>query len=131
MEKSTKFVKRQINHQCPICLSTLLLIDNDYVCSGDQLVYWKKEFKRFAQMNKKEQQDYIEDLSDKDKFFDMYSQGDDLNCEFSTKIINILPSSSEKIADPIIVSRLEKSLRRPLTDEELENVPKINFPDDV
>lgn len=135
MVRSIKFRvkknKRQIYHQCPNCMSELKVEEGEYVCTGDQLTYWKKEIERFKKMELSEQRTYLSNIADESRFNEMLKQGSDLTCGFNTRIVNIMPTYSEQIPDPMVVDKMERSLGRRLTDEELENVPKINFPDDV
>lgn len=152
--KKKDIYKRQINHLCPNCMSTLTVENGDYVCTGDRLEIWQKVFEEFDKMQLKEKRDYLSSISDQDKFFDLYKQKSKLTCDFSTYRASLVPNYNETILDPLVVKRVQKSLGRPLTDEEKSGdtklyrrgndyktrlflgyeefeIPRINFPEDL
>lgn len=147
--------KRYHNLQCPLCLSTITVINNEYCCTGDRLKIWENEFKEFETLSKPiEKDEYLDKFSNKDLFIELYNKKDDLNCGFTFSSVIFSNKYEELIPDPIIVGKIEKSLGRRLNDNELEEnytfyrisnkysteefedsyeykIPRIKYPDDL
>lgn len=148
------FYKRKVNHLCPNCMSKMNLENGEYICSNDRLDTWKKEIDQFVTMDLGEKRKYLETIVDQDRFMEMYKKRDNLVCDYSTISMPITPNYNVEIPDPMVVGKIERSLRRPLTEEELSEgytfyrdknkfrtkptigykefkIPFINFPEDV
>lgn len=95
-------------------------------------------------MTLQEQQEYLESLSDESNFLSIVNTvTGEVYCGFSSKIKPVMPDPGIRIADPMAVAKLERALRRRLTEEELEEgyefsldnnlyrLPFIRFPEDV
>jgi len=99
-----------------------LIIDEDgkYKCTRDRLNLWKKEFERFDKMNNTDKEKYLDKIENKEKFYDLYNKGDNLDCGYSSNIVDVTPTYSVEIPDPMQVDMIEKKLGRKLTEIELE-----------
>lgn len=144
--------KRQLDHLCPECLSTLELSVDGYKCTGNRLRLWVKEFEKYDLLTEGEKKMYIANLADKEKFVELYNSKT-LECEYSPQMIEIIPEQSILIPDPMVVGKIELNFGRRLTDTELEEgflfyrkgknfshehlegynrfrIPRVLFPDD-
>lgn len=136
---------------CPHCLSRLIDDDGIMVCNGDKLKVWEKDFKRYEAMNAVEKKEYLIAFSDSERFLDLYNKWafvDDegnrpyFGCGYTNQIFSSVPETRIMLPDPMQVGRLEKQLKRNLTEEELQGqqpivindkIVKLNmlvFPDD-
>lgn len=129
------------NSSCPNCLSSLLINKQGYYeCSGNNLKYWEEQFKLFDTMSSSEKAIYLDNLSDTGSFLELHlkwsfkdTEGHRSNfgCGYSHKTYSPINKLRTKMRDPVAVRFKEKKLGRKLTDEELREVPLINFPDEV
>jgi len=139
-QKRTKRGSTRYNSSlCAYCFSTLNTNQNgELSCSGDRLVEWQAEFDKFSTLSDEQQKEYLSKLDDPSRFINLK------DCGFDTKLSPVLPNNSIRMPDPIAVVRLERSLRRKLTEEELceghvfyefdiknYQLPFINFPEDL
>lgn len=149
---------RSVNHTCPNCLSTIIINNlGQWECTGNNLQLWSKEFERYNTMSAAEKEKHLETIDNKEKFLEWYNQ-DSLHCGWNSQLQKIENTYSVRIPDPIAVSRIEKSLGRNLSEEELEEgkvlyrklisdkytystvycegwnlyvIPRISFPDEI
>ena len=113
--------RRNALNLCPNCMSTLIVNAlGEFECTKDRLKLWLKEFERFEDMNTKERETYLKGIDNTDKFFELYGKRTKLDCGYSTRIVDITPTYSVEIPDPMQVTRIEKSLGRKLVDTELQ-----------
>lgn len=131
-----------IHNLCPCCLSRLKKTDLGFECTGDRLEYWRNEVREYKAMSPADQAEYLGTLDDLDKFADRLKAGDDLQCDYNTNIVMPIAPSYVMIPDTLVVGRLEKKLKRDLTERELEQgyefniegktftLPFVRFPDD-
>lgn len=135
---------RSVSNLCPNCFSTLGQDQNGaIICSGDRMKAWHEEFKKFNGLSEEEQADYLSKLDDPDRFLELASSLSGNDCGFSTKISHVAPNQSIRIPDPLAVMRLERTLQRKLSEDELDEehvfevegkpyrLPFVNFPEDV
>ena len=136
---------------CPHCLSKLIDDEGIMSCTGNKLMMWQSEFKRYESMNAAEKKKYLISFSDSEKFVDLYdkwslSDADgnrpNFTCGYSNQIFSPIPETRVMIPDPLQIKRLERVLRRPLTNEELfgdkdvlingtvVDIAMMEFPDD-
>jgi len=105
---------RKTEFLCPECMSTLKT--NEYFvkeCSGDRIKEWEKAFKKYRKMNISERTLYLETISNKDKFTDLYNKWEihgHMNCAYSNRIYDIIPNNSVLIVDPLQIKRIEKDI---------------------
>jgi len=124
--KKTKTPKRT-KTTCPNWMSTLNLDKTKmWVCSGDRLQIWQKEFFRYYKFDEKSKKRYLMNLSDSGKFLELFDRwvysrrnNETFDCGYSNKIYPPLNSAVTKIPDPIFCLRIERKLGRPLTEEEI------------
>ena len=150
---------RSLNHTCPCCMS-IVKINNmgQLECTGNNLILWRKDFEVYSKMNATDKEAYLNSLNNKEKFLEWYQRKDDLHCGWSNNYSKIDQTYSTMIPDPIAVGKIERSLKRPLTEEELEEgyvfyrtlennnyiystenlenwnkyiIPRVSFPDEV
>jgi hypothetical protein len=112
-------------------------------CSGDRLKAWKDEIMKFNTLSIEEQREYLSSLDNPDRFLELALNINSIDCGFSSKLNHVLPDHNTRIPDPMQVGRLERMLKRQLTEEELTegyiflvdgSITKltfINFPEDV
>jgi len=138
---------KSISNLCPNCFSTLVKNeDGDIECSGDKLKFWKDEVALYKKMNVEQQKIYLESLENANEFLRLAAAvetAEALDCGYSANLVSIIPNYSTRIPDPMAVNKLERKLKRLLTEEELEEgytfkldneiymLPFINFPEDV
>lgn len=144
-QRRTKRVSyRNVNNLCPNCFSTLISEDTgNFYCSGDRIASWQKEIEDYKNMSEEEQQAYLKTLSNPSKFLELIVSFDTLDCGTSTQLSNISTHNNIRIPDPMAVGKIEKLLKRSLTEEELEEgyefkintkaytLPFISFPEDL
>jgi len=119
MVRRTRY--RNPKHLCPNCMSSMKLDEKGkYKCTGDRLNLWKKEFERFEKMNTKEREDFLKGIENIDKFMELFNKRLNLECDYSSRMVDITPTYSVEIPDPMHVSKIEKALGRRLTELELE-----------
>lgn len=147
--------KRYHNLQCPICLSSVEYSNKEYMCSGDRLKVWQKEFKEFENItDKNSKNEFLSKFSNKELFIELYNKKDNLSCGFTYNNVLFSSDSEDTKPDPMVVGKIEKSLNRCLTLEELEEgftfykvgnnfsteefegsyeyeIPRIKYPEDV
>jgi hypothetical protein len=96
--------------------------DGVWLCTGNKLEYWNKEFEIFSKLSKKDKEIYMSTVENQSKFNELQNKfknnNDKLECEFVTAIFAATPSYSTSIPDPVIVGRIERQFRRNLTEEE-------------
>lgn len=106
---------------CPTCLSTLRINkEGIYECTGDKLLIWKSKFKTYEMMSQNQKDNYLESLENKERFLELYEKRNNLTCEFSGTSSEIFQPLQNNIPDPIAIKKIEKSLGRELTEQELE-----------
>lgn len=120
---------RRTNPICTNCLSSLVVSgEGKYECSGDRLKIWEKEFLAYTKMSDKEKIRYLMAFSHPDLFEELfekwsYKEGDghrpNFECGYSNKIYSLINPLRVMMPDPILVKKIEKSLGRKLTEEEL------------
>lgn len=120
---------RSNDRTCPNCLSSLKVSrEGIWFCSGNRLQFWEKECILYSSLKSDEKEKFLEKFSDPNKFKEMhmdYELEKKLSCGYSSRIFYPISSSSVEIPDPIVVGRIEKSLKRALTEEELQGNKKI------
>jgi hypothetical protein len=101
-----KFRKRIPTFVCPHC--------------GSKLDIWRQKAKEYLKMEAADKSRFLDTLSNKEEFLRISARviRKEPLCEFSNKYNDLSPES-EKKPDLLVVSTIEKSLGRPLT--ELEN----------
>ena len=149
---------RSNDRTCPNCLSSLkVTIDGSWECSGNRLKFWEQEFLRFESVSKDEKEVFLKNFSNADKFKEMseeWSKNKELTCGYNSKLFYPDNNYSTQIPDPIVVKRLEREMKRALTEEELVgkktlwtlngeyltefkegaiivDIPMLNFPEEV
>ncbi len=134
-------MKSSSRNLCPFCLSVLMMTDKGEVCTENNIKDTIKDIKKFLQFDDLKKQAYLNKLSDKEDFLWKVSQVDNLKCEFNDYITYTI-NAAKRIADPMSVNRLEKKLKRTLTEYELEEgfefntdtgkyfLPFVNYPED-
>lgn len=116
---------RKTEFLCPECLSRLKAGKGlAKECSGDKLKYWISKFKKYQVLNSKEKAAYLETISDKTKYLELYSKWlakGKLECHYSNRIYDIIPNDYVLIPDPIFLKKVEKDIgeidRESLTEE--------------
>ena len=112
---------RSNDHMCPNCFSKLIVDEvGNLTCSGDKLKLWKEKIEDYDKMNIEEKQQFLTTIDNKGKFIEWYNLKEDLQCNWNNKVVTEVPTYNVTIPDPMIVGKIEKSLGRPLTEEELE-----------
>lgn len=129
------------NTTCPNCLSSLLINKKGYYeCSGNNLHYWEEQFKLYDTMSSSEKAIYLDNMSDKSSFLELHlkwsfkdadGHRSNFNCGYSHRTYSPVNRLRTKMRDPVAVRAKEKKLNRKLTEEELKEIPIINFPDEV
>lgn len=129
-------------------MSKLITEDDSLVCSGDKLKVLEKSF--IDLLETRDHEKWLADnVTDKTKFLHLYrrwkeAKKDDstFNCGYSSTIFNPLPDTRITMPDPMQVARIEKRLKRKLSEEEkagedeiylngtLVVINKVVFPDD-
>lgn len=114
---------------CPSCLSVLKInAQGLWECTGDRLQLWDLEFARFDQLDDQAKALYIKNVSIDSRFLELYdkwvyakkeNKPEEFNCGYTNKIILPIGSGKTRIPDPIVTKRLETSLKRKLTEEEM------------
>jgi hypothetical protein len=127
---------------CSSCGSKLIKTNNTLTCSMDKITFWRQEIELYKQMNTTEQKLYLDSIQDKTKFLTLVQNIDTYDCGFSLNLSNITSSNSLRVPDSIAVKRLERLLKRELTElereegfvfklkDELYQLPFLNFPDE-
>ena len=119
---------------CPTCLSKLINDDGVMICSGDLLKLWETHFESYKNMKPEQQKNYIVNISESEKFFDLYGKWDyvdsngnrsNFTCGYTSRIFNPTPETRMYIPDPLQVKRIEQKLNRSLTEEELSGDKKV------
>lgn len=127
-DKKTVNTTRNILVNCPNCLSRIELDSfNSYKCSGDRLVQWHKEFEVFESLDDSKKLQFLKNISFDSMFLELYDRWiyskrnpeEPFDCGFTNQIFLPIPSCSITIPDPAQVKRIEKKLRRKLTEEEI------------
>lgn len=112
---------RNTNYSCPNCLSTIHVNHyGQWQCTGDKLNLLRKDFEAYEKMNTQQKQEYLDTVDNKDKFLALFSERDNLRCSWSNQEPKIQQTYSTQIPDPIAVGKIERSIGRNLTEEELE-----------
>lgn len=135
---------RSVSNLCPNCFSTLGQdAAGAIICSGDRMKAWHEQFAKFNAMDDDAKAEYLGKLDDPDRFVELATSLNGHDCGFSTKISHVAPNHSVRIPDPLAVMRLERTLQRRLSEDELDEehvfqvegkpyrLPFVNFPDDV
>jgi len=119
---------RTKDNVCPHCMSKLL--DNNGVmeCTGSRLTVWVEDFKRYEKMKSNEKQKFLISFSDSERFTELFSRWSHVDstgnrpnftCGYTSQIFSSLPDNRVLMPDPMQVKRLETSLNRKLTEEEI------------
>lgn len=119
---------RVVNTTCPYCLSKLVLDEFGLLnCSGDKLQIWEEEFVKYEKLDETKRKEYLKKYSDQSIFldlFDRYVYTDEagyrqkLVCVYSNRLGNPISRFTTNMYDPCFVATIERSLGRPLTEEE-------------
>ena len=117
-KKKKKFFKRFNNYLCPLCMSDLKVVNNKYECTGEKLELWRQKTDEFLSMNEEQKKEYLKNIQDVDIFME-WTKKDRIECEF-TSVLESYSDRYSMIPDPMVVNRIEKSLKRTLTEFELE-----------
>ncbi len=120
---------RSNTSSCPNCLSTLKTNDSGFLyCTGNKLIIWEKDFAKYHAMKDIEKAKYLSKISNTSKFEELYDywryafENNDpaqFDCGYTNNVSLPIGSSKSRIPDPIVCKRLETSLGRKLTEEEL------------
>jgi hypothetical protein len=133
---------RSILNLCSDCYS-IVNIDQkgNRTCSGDRLVEWQAQADLFQKMSEQEKEIFLKSLGNSSGFLRLLNTTTGkIICGYSSKLYPTLVSSQLRIPDPMAAGRMEKKLRRPLKETELEEgylfddnyqLPFINYPEDV
>lgn len=142
LRRNKNVVNKRFDNLCPHCNSKLLTIEEVIVCSGENLKYWKQEIDSYLLLNDNDRQNYLMGISNKDKFLDYVENGVP-ECILNNDLSMFSKKQKQMIADPIAVIRLERALKRILSDEEKEQdyvfnlegkefkLPMVEFPGDL
>lgn len=116
------------DNTCPQCLSTLKLDDKGHwSCSGDKLKIWEKDFEAYSKLSEIQQNEFLLKFDDVDLFLELFekwnytdNRGNRTNfcCSYSNSVFNLVLTQTLTIPDPLQIYHIEKSLKRPLTEEE-------------
>lgn len=144
-QRRTKRVShRNVSNLCPNCFSTLTLNEQGgFDCSGDRIASWKDEVNKYRGMSEDDKKEYLAALANPSKFIELVGSFDTLDCGYNAKINHVTADYNTRIPDPLSVIKMERILKRKLTESELEegyefNIEEkyytlsfINFPDDL
>ena len=124
---------RKTQFLCPECMSKLTT-NSDYskVCSGDKLKYWAKEFKKYKKLNDDDKQQYLESVSMKGKFLDLYDRWckvGSISCDYSNRIYSLVSDNVTTIPDPLQIKYLEKQLKTVIDVSKLDEDSSFKLPD--
>jgi hypothetical protein len=149
---------RTNDRTCPNCLSALKVsTDGSWECTGNRLKFWEEEFKKFDLTVENEKENFLKNFSNPIKFLDMKDQwmkNREINCGFNSRLFYPNTGYSVQMPDPIVVGKIEKGLKRTLTEEEIAgekslfkldgvylteykegaeriDIPMISFPEDT
>ena len=135
---------RNVSHLCPNCFSTLSQSQQgEMICTGDRLDKWREEYQRVSQLPSLQMKEFLDQLEDVSRFLELGSSKFGESCGVSSKLNYVAAINSIRIPDPIAVTKLERTLKRSLTEEELNEefvfqldgnsyqLPFIQFPEDV
>lgn len=145
MKRSNYVGNRNSRNLCPNCFSTLKPNDHNVKeCSGDRIESWRNEIEKYEGMEQGEKESYLKELDNPYKFLELVGTLNSSGCNYSTDLISFYKDYVTRIPDPIAVASLERRLKRPLREEELEEgfqftekegtvfcLPFCNFPDDL
>ena len=113
------------------------------ICTGDRLADWQKQYQQFKLLSPDKQTEFLSQLDNSERFLELASLTPGESCGNSSKISHVAPNYSVRIPDPLAVARLERTLQRLLTEDELDEdhvfqvngqpyqLPFVNFPEDV
>lgn len=127
-DKKVVNTTRNVLINCPNCLSKIQLDQFGlYKCSGDRLTQWEKEFEQFSSLLDVKKAEFLKNISFDSMFLELYDRWiysksnpeDPFGCGFTNQIFLPIPSCSVTIPDPAQVKRIEKKLKRRLTEEEI------------
>lgn len=114
---------RSNNRTCPNCLSSLRINrDGSWECSGNRLKFWEEQFIKYQSTPKDEREVFLKNFSNVDKFKEMndeYRKTKEISCGYNSKLFYPDNNYSTQIPDPMVVGKIEKGLKRLLTEEEL------------
>ena len=114
---------RSVSSLCPNCFSTLLTDERGAIqCSGDRIKSWQDEFDKFKALSDKGKEEYLARLDNPERFLELAGTLGSQDCGFSTKISHVAPNYSVRIPDPMAVNKLERTLQRKLSEEELRQL---------
>lgn len=133
--RNKKNFRYKTHTNCPNCMSKLKSNEfNILECTGDRLLFWHNEFLLYMKLDKEKQNKYLLCLSNINLFLDLFDKWNYLDdngirvnfqCEYSNKIMNPVTRFRTTLPDPILVKRIERSLGRPLTEEEKHGEKEI------
>lgn len=123
--KRKKTSTRKVEVSCPYCYSKLRVNDAGVLeCSGDKLKIWEAEFYKYVKLNENDRKDYLDKLhNDYSLFLELFERWERTNpkkleCIYTNQIFNPISRYRTSLPDPILVSAIEESLGRELTEEE-------------
>ena len=132
---------RSILNLCGDCYSTMTVDQKgNRACNGDRLVEWQVQADKFFKMNEEEKTTFLQSLGNSSGFLRLYNEATgQVVCGYSLRIYPTMADSQVMIPDPMAAGRLEKKLKRPLTELELEEgylfddnyqLPFVKYPED-
>lgn len=143
-QRRTNYVPhKSSSNLCPNCLSEMTLENSKYVCSGNRYAIWKTEIEKYKSLSEDDQLTYLSNIANPSKFLEMVDNVASFECLTTNRLNSTIPSQSLRMPDPLAQNKIEKLLKRKLTDQELEEgfvfsvngkdytLPFINFPEDI
>lgn len=132
---------RSILNLCGDCYSTVNIDQKgNRTCSGDRLVDWQVQADLFQKMSEQQKEVFLSSLGNSSGFLRLLNTTTGkITCGYSLRIYPTMADSQVRMPDPMAAGRLEKKLKRPLTELELEEgylfddnyqLPFVKYPED-
>jgi hypothetical protein len=117
------------SRNCGHCLSPLIIDSSGLQqCSGTRLQLWHNDFITYQRLNDVQKVAFLKTISEIDRFEELFQrwnyideQGNRSNftCDYTNNLFLPIAKLKTTMPDPIVVSRIERSIGRKLTDLEL------------
>lgn len=134
-KRKTQSKKKRVHNTCPYCLSKLVKNEvGSLDCSGDKLRIWETEFLKFVKLTEDDKIVFLRKLTNDSMFLELFERWErskknnspkDFSCTYSNKLFNPITKIRTSMADPIMVAKIERSLGRKLTEEEINGEVEI------
>lgn len=142
--RSNRVNLRSVHNLCPNCFSQLKADETGGLyCTGDKLQVWQGAIENFLKLDINKRNDFLETLDNPSGFINSINFETGIaQCGFNSKISPVASNNETMVPDPMAVGRLERQLKRRLTEIELEpdyvfnldgkeyRLPLLKFPED-